>query len=247
MPIKATAAPNAIVVAAITPTCLNVTPFVAFVILPRATPNIVKDMLIIAIEIEPSNIKLNAAGIPNIATAPPNMTVNAAITPTCLNVTPFVADAILLSATLNNINDKLIISILIAPFAIWLRDLLSILNVKTFTATIPNNTTDPNNAGTPTFAIEARTKDVNAITPVNASNPIEARIALLICFLFLYNFLVTGIIASTIRPSAFAPNVPSNAGTSVAAKNIDAIDKLPASTNILFAAFSLLSIVFLFL
>ena len=184
--------------------------------------------------------------IPTTATAPANTKVNNAITATCLNVTPFVAFVILLSVTLNNIKDKLIISILIAPFAIAFNDSPNSLNEMMLTATIPSIKIDPNSAGTPVFAIVARTIDVNAIIPDNVNNIIEGMIAFLKCLLFLDNFLATGIILPTIFDRSIAPNIAGPAVTAAIARNIDVINKLPASTVILLAALAPFLIISLF-
>ena len=224
-PNAATERPNPSVRAAIIPTCLNVISFVAFAILLSPTPNNINAILITAIDIEPSSMYGNTAGIPNIATTPPNKIVKVAITAICLNDTPFVAFVILPSAIPYNIKATLIINILIAPFAIVVSCLLNILNAKTFIATIPNTTSAPRSACIPTFAIPTKSKQFNPIMPVNASNPSDDIILLAICLLFLDNFFATGIIMLTINDNAHAPNIAGITVTSATVKNTDVINK----------------------
>ena len=81
--------------------CFMFKVFVASDIFFRAILKGINAIPIRSIDMEPSAIKGNTAGIPNAATARPNKIVVVAIIATCLNVTPFVAFVILPSAIPN--------------------------------------------------------------------------------------------------------------------------------------------------
>ena len=164
-------------------------------------------------------MKGNTAGIPNNATEPPNNAVIAAIIPICLKDTSFVALTILLRATPNKIKDVLIITIAIDPISIFFFVLFSILNIDVVILTIPNNNTEPNNAGTPVTAIVARNADDIAIRPVTVVNTREVFVALTICLLFFDSFLVIGIRVSTIPSKNFAPNKAGTPVTAIVVRN----------------------------
>ena len=226
--------------------CENFNFSVALDNLPNAEPKINNPIDITAIDIEPSIIKADTAGIPNNATAPPNKSVIETITAICLNVTFSVALVILPSAIPNKSKDTLIIAIITEPIKISFLNLLNILNEITFTDTTPSITSEPNSAGIPLDAIEVSAKDANAINPVNTTNEIDAPIALVIRLSFLDIFLAIDVSESTNTDTTIAPNIAGMPIKAVADKNIDVANIFPISMVNLLATFAPFLIFFSF-
>ena len=174
-------------------TCLNVTPFVALVILPSAIPNISRDKLIIAIRIAPcitcffafvSILKVNML----IVTTP-----NTTIDPSNAKI-PFFATKASIKVVTNIIPVKAASPIAdIIDFPICLLFLESFLATGISLFTITPKTIAPNIAGIPTTAVMVKNIDVINKLPTSVVNFLAAFAPCFIFFSFFESFVAKGI------------------------------------------------------
>ena len=247
IPNAATMSPNKIVVVAIMATCLNVTPFVALVILPSAIPNSSRDKLIIAIRIAPcitcffafdSILKVNMLIVttPNTTSDPSNALM------AFFAIEDSNKDVIVISA----VNPVRMIA---APTALFIFFLFleSFLPIGIIKSTITLNAIAPNIAGIATTVAMVKNIDDTNKLPTRVVIFFAASAPFSIVFLFLESFLAKGnILLSNIESIVSMPpfanfaqsNVKNNFRIALFKDDISSLrflaDLLPSSIIFLF-------------